>query len=190
VQVGRVSLTSAAGVDVPAKCSSSRDFGHDDLVGQAVPPSSPNLRVSRRLAILLDDLVRIPGTKQAVGFDALLGLIPGFGDLVGSGISGAIMFDAVRARVPIPALAQMAWNLLLDAVLGLVPLVGDVADVAHRANVRNYRLLEKAVAANPNPGPPTVGYLAAALALTVLPLMVTVALGVLTLVLLFRWVTG
>ena len=166
------------------------DLGHDAPVGQSVPPSTPRLRVSRRLAILLDDLVRIPGTKQGVGLDALLGLVPGFGDLLGSGISGAIMFDAVRARVPVPLLAQMAWNLLLDAALGLVPLVGDVADVAHRANVRNYRLLEKAVAANPDPGPPTVGYVLAALALTVLPLLVTVALGVLALVLLFRWVTG
>ena len=159
-------------------------------MGQPIPPSRPNLRASHRLAILLDDLVRIPGTKQGVGLDALLGLVPGFGDLIGSGISGAIMFDAVRARVPVPVLAQMAWNLLLDAALGLVPLVGDVVDVAHRANVRNYRLLEKAVAANPNPSPPTVGYAVAALALTVLPLLVTVALGVLTLVLLFRWVTG
>ena len=103
---------------------------------------------------------------------------------------GAIMFDAVRAGVPVPVLAQMAWNLLLDAALGLVPFVGDVVDVAHRANVRNYRLLEKAVAANPDPGPPTVGYVLAALALTVLPLLVTVALGVLSLVLLFRWATG
>lgn len=100
------------------------------------------------------------------------------------------MFDAVRARVPVPVLARMAWNLLLDAVLGLVPLAGDVADVAHRANLRNYRLLEKAVAANPEPGPPTVGYIVAALALTVLPLLVTIALGVVTLVLLFRWVAG
>ena len=166
------------------------DIGHDPLVGQPVPPSTPRLRVSRRLAILLDDLVRIPGTKQGVGLDALLGLVPGVGDLVGSGISGAIMFDAVRARASVPLLAQMAWNLLLDAVLGLVPLVGDVVDVAHRANVRNYRLLEKAVAANPDPGPPTVGYVLAALALTVLPLLVTVALGVLALVLLFRWVSG
>jgi hypothetical protein len=98
--------------------------------------------------------VRIPGTKQGVGLDALLGLVPGLGDLLGSGISGAIMFDAVRARVPVPLLAQMAWNLLLDAALGLVPLVGDFVGVAHRANVRNYRLLEKAVAANPTQARP------------------------------------
>ena len=138
----------------------------------------------------MDDLVRIPGTRRGIGLDALLGLIPGVGDLLGSGISGAIMFDAVRARVPVPVLALMAWNLVLDALLGLVPFVGDLVDVAHRANRRNYRLLEAAVAANPDPGPPTVGYLVAAIALTVLPLLLTVALGVFALVLLFRLVTG
>jgi hypothetical protein len=68
--------------------------------------------------------------------------------------------------------------------------VGDFVDVAHRANVRNYRLLEKAVAANPDPPPPSVGYLLAAFGLTLLPLLVTVALGVLALMLLFRWVSG
>lgn len=145
------------------------------------------LLLSRRLAVLLDDLVRIPGTRQGVGLDALVGLVPGVGDLVGSGLSGAIMVDAVRARVPVTVLARMAWNLLLDALLGLVPLVGDLLDVAHRANLRNYRLLEAAVAADPDPEPPTVGYVMAALALTVLPLLVTVALGVLALVLVVRW---
>ena len=97
------------------------------------------------------------------------------------------MFEAVRNRVPVPVLALMAWNLLLDAVLGLVPFVGDLADVAHRANRRNYRLLVREIEANPDPGPPTVGYLLAALALTVLPLVISVALGVLALVLLVRW---
>ena len=151
------------------------------------PPEPDRLRLSRRLAFLLDDLVRIPGTRRGVGLDALIGLVPGIGDVVGSGLSGAIMFEAVRARVPIPVLARMAWNLLLDAALGLLPFVGDLADVAHRANRRNYLLLERSVAANPDPGPPTAGYLAAALALTVLPLLISVALGVLALVLLVRW---
>jgi hypothetical protein len=151
---------------------------------------SDRLALSRRLAVLMDDLVRIPGTRQGIGLDALIGLVPGVGDLMGSGISGAIMIEAVRARVPVPVLARMAWNLLIDALLGLVPFAGDLLDVAHRANRRNYRLLEKAVAANPDPAPPTVGYLLAAGALTVLPLLLTVVLGVVTLVLLVRWVTG
>ena len=153
-------------------------------------PEVERLVLSRRLAVLMDDLLRIPGTRQGVGLDAVLGLIPGFGDLLGSGISGAIMYDAVRARVPVPVLVRMAWNLVLDALLGLVPMAGDLADVAHRANRRNYRLLEAAVLANPDPEPPTAGYLFAALALTVLPLVFTVALGVVALVLLFRWVAG
>ena len=160
---------------------------YPSLVSAPQVPSE-RLALSRRLAVLMDDLVRIPGTRQGIGLDAVVGLIPGFGDLLGSGISGAIMYDAVRARVPVPVLARMAWNLLIDALLGLVPFAGDLADVAHRANRRNYRLLVDAVAANPNPGPPSVGYLAAALALTVLPLLITVALGVVALVLLFRWV--
>ncbi len=151
----------------------------------------PPVRVfSRRLAVLMDDLVQIPGTKQGIGLDAVIGLVPGVGDLLGSGISGAIMYDAVRARVPVPVLARMAWNLLLDALLGLVPFAGDLLDVAHRANRRNYRLLEQAVAANPDPDPPTAGYLAAAIALTVLPLLVVVGIGILTLVLLVRWISG
>lgn len=145
---------------------------------------------SRKLAVLMDDLVTIPGTRQGIGLDALVGLVPGIGDVLGSGISGAIMIDAVRARVPVPVLAVMAWNLVLDALLGLVPFAGDLLDVAHRANRKNYRLLEKAVAANPDPKPPTAGYLAAAITLTVLPLVLTVALGVLTIVLLVRWIAG
>lgn len=153
------------------------------------PPDRERLRLSRRLAVFLDDLVRIPGTRQGLGLDALIGLVPGVGDLAGSGLSGVIMYEAVRERVPIPVLARMAWNLLLDALLGLIPGVGDLADVAHRANRRNYRLLEAAVAANPDPDPPSVGYLLAALALTVLPLVITVTLGIVALVLLVRWVT-
>jgi hypothetical protein len=98
------------------------------------------------------------------------------------------MYEAVRARVPVPVLARMAWNLLLDAVLGLVPFVGDLVDVAHRANRRNYRLLTAAVAADPDPGQPTAGYLAAAVALTVLPVLLSLAVGILTLVLLVRWI--
>jgi hypothetical protein len=138
----------------------------------------------------MDDLVPIPGTRQRLGLDAVIGLIPGFGDLAGSGISGVIMVAAVRARVPVPVLARMAWNLLLDALLGLVPIVGDLIDVAHRANRRNHRLLVAAVAAHPDPGPPTVGYLVAAVTLTVLPFVLTIVLGVVALVLLFGWVTG
>ncbi len=121
------------------------------MSGPASPDHGPvrtaDLRTSRQLARLMDDLVTVPGTQVGVGLDALIGLVPGIGDVVGSTLSGAIVYDAVRCRVPVPTLGRMGWNLLLDAGLGLVPFAGDLVDVAHRANRKNFRLLEKAVAA-------------------------------------------
>lgn len=147
------------------------------------------LQLSRRLAHYMDDLVRIPGTRQGIGLDAVIGLVPGIGDLAGSTISGLIMVDAVRARVPVPTLARMSWNLVLDALIGLLPVVGDALDVVHRANRKNLRLLERAVARHPDPGPVTAGYVAAAVLLTVLPLVLAVVIGVVGLVLLVRALT-
>src|SRR4051812_12660041 len=158
--------------------------------GGTATRTGPDLVLSRRLARVMDDLVTIPGTNVGVGLDALIGLIPGIGDLVGSTLSGAIVFDAVRQRVPVPVLARMGLNLLIDAVLGLVPAVGDLLDVAHRANRKNLRLLERAIAADPNPKPPTVGYLLAAVALVVLPLIAGVVIGVIAIVLAVRWLLG
>lgn len=159
--------------------------------GDVSPPPADRLRFSRRLAVLLDDLVPIPGTRQAIGADAVIGLVPGIGDLVGSGLSGAVMIDAVRMHAPIPTLARMGLNVVVDALLGLVPFAGDLLDLAHRANRKNYRLLlaavERQIASGAEPGPPTVGYLAAAIALVVLPLAFSLVLGIVMLVLLVRW---
>lgn len=95
----------------------------------------------------MDDLIRIPGTRFGIGLDALIGLIPGIGDSVGTVISAIVLADAVRNRVTMRVLLLMGWNLLFDALLGLIPGVGDVADAANRANLKNIRLLEQAVAA-------------------------------------------
>lgn len=160
-----------------------------------VPSSAPgeartDLALSRRLARLMDDLVTVPGTDIGIGLDAVIGLIPGIGDLVGSTLSGAIVYDAVRVRVPVPVLARMGGNLLLDAGLGLVPVGGDLLDVAHRANRKNLRLLEQAVADHPEPGRPTVGYVLTAVVLVVLPLVVAAVLGLVALWFLLRWALG
>lgn len=123
--------------------------------------------MSRTLARFSDDLVRIPGTNIGIGADAVVGLIPGVGDLIGTGLSSAIMVDAVRQRVPIPTLVRMGVNLLVDTGLGLVPVVGDAADVLHRANRKNYRLLEKAVAQGHHVDVGVRGYLGLATATVV-----------------------
>lgn len=107
------------------------------------------LASSRLLARLLDDLYMIPGTHIGVGLDVLMGLVPGFGDVAGTALSGLVLLHGVQLRVPLPVLARMGLNLLIDALISLVPVVGDVADIGYRANRKNVRLLE-AVLADPN----------------------------------------
>ena len=96
----------------------------------------------RDLARLLDEAIRIPGTNIRVGLDALLGLLPGGGDIAGGVFSGLIILQAARAGAPTPVLGRMLGNVLADVVIGAIPLLGDVFDVAWRANSRNVRLLE------------------------------------------------
>ena len=93
--------------------------------------------VTRGLALVLDDLVRIPGTRYRVGLDPVIGLIPVVGDAVGTVVAAAVFAEAVRNRVPVHILFRMGWNYLVDAVIGVVPFVGDVADAAHKATSKN-----------------------------------------------------
>jgi hypothetical protein len=91
---------------------------------------------------VLDEAIRIPGTNIRIGLDALLGLLPGGGDVAAGVFSGLIILQAARAGAPTPVLGRMLGNVLIDVVVGSIPLLGDVFDVAWRANSRNVRLLE------------------------------------------------
>lgn len=95
----------------------------------------------------MDDLVRIPGTSIRVGLDPLLGLAPGLGDWVSWLISGHLLWCAWRLGVSAPTLLRMSGYLAIDAVVGSVPALGTVFDVAWRANDRNLSILERHVAA-------------------------------------------
>ena len=117
----------------------------------------------------MDDAVTVPGTRIGVGLDAVIGLVPGIGDALGSALSSIIVRDAIRARVPMVVLARMGLNLVLDALLGLVPGVGDLLDVAHRANRKNLRLLLREIEREPLREPPTPAYVVGAVALMVGP---------------------
>ena len=66
-----------------------------------------DLALSRQLAKVMDDAVTVPGTRIGLGLDAVIGLVPGIGDVVGSALSGVIVRDAIRARVPMAVLAWM-----------------------------------------------------------------------------------
>ena len=102
-----------------------------------------HVRNARALARVLDSAVRIPGTPIRLGLDAILGLIPGGGDVAAAALSGYIVLTAARRGVPRPVLARMLLNVLVDTVVGAVPVLGDLFDVAYKANVRNVELLER-----------------------------------------------
>lgn len=105
--------------------------------------SDSDLRRARAVARVLDSAVGIPGTPIRVGLDAVLGLIPGGGDVACAALGGYIVMAAVRRGAPKAVLARMVFNVLLDTVVGSVPVLGDLFDVVYRSNQRNVALLER-----------------------------------------------
>ncbi|MGG6237119.1 DUF4112 domain-containing protein [Nodosilinea sp. AN01ver1] len=101
-----------------------------------------NLNRIRRISRLMDTAFKIPVLGLKVGWDPVLGLIPGLGDLIATAISAYVIVLAARFRLPRGILAQMVFNIGLEAVVGTVPLVGDLFDAFYKSNVRNLKLLE------------------------------------------------
>ena len=96
-----------------------------------------------RLAWVLDNSFPVPGLGgYRIGVDGLIGLVPGIGDAVGALLSSYILAEAVRLGVPKTVLLRMYANVLVDSVVGLIPLAGDVFDVTWKANLRNVNLLD------------------------------------------------
>ena len=104
------------------------------------------LRRLGRLTRLMDSAVKLPGTRFRLGLDPLLGLIPGAGDAVSALVSLHMIHQARKLGVSRRILAAMAVNAAADALLGLVPVLGDLFDFAFKANTRNLKLLEKHLA--------------------------------------------
>jgi hypothetical protein len=111
--------------------------------GKALVAEDATLERLRRYAELLDDGIRIPGTRFRIGLDPILGLVPGLGDMVGAALSVAIIWEAARRGVPRSLLLQMALNVAIDAGLGSVPVAGDVFDAIWKSNRNNVALLER-----------------------------------------------
>ena len=93
------------------------------------------------LATLMDTAFVVPGTQFRFGLDALIGLVPGIGDAITTVISLFIVSEARALGAPPWLIARMVANVALDGLVGVVPLAGDVFDVAFRANRRNMALL-------------------------------------------------
>jgi hypothetical protein len=108
-----------------------------------------SLQRIRTLSHLLDDSLPVPGTGMRFGLDAVIGLVPGFGDAAGAVMSAYVLLEAGRAGAPRATLLRMAGNIALEAVVGTIPVVGDLFDAGWKSNLRNLHLLEAHLA---NPG--------------------------------------
>ena len=137
-----------------------------------VPPRRTGLDLLRRYAVLLDSVFPIPGTSIRFGLDAVLGLVPGLGDLASPAFTAMLLVTGFRLRVPAVVQARMVLNAAIDMLIGLVPVAGDLADIAWKANLRNLALLER----HATPGlPPRRGdYLFVSLCLILVALMAIV----------------
>jgi len=96
-----------------------------------------------RVTHVLDELVTVPGTSQRVGLDPVVGLIPVVGDAVAAGVGLWVIGEAARFGVPRVVLGRMLVNLVVDVLIGAIPLLGDIFDFAFRSNSRNLSLFRR-----------------------------------------------
>jgi hypothetical protein len=112
--------------------------GHQNVV---VP--HPALKNMDRLSKLMDSQFRIPGTDFRFGLDGVLGLIPGAGDLSTLAVSGYMISVMAKNGASSYVIARMVLNVMLDALLGAIPFIGDLFDFVFKANVMNMKLMRE-----------------------------------------------
>ena len=95
------------------------------------------------IAKVLDSAFVIPGTSIRIGLDPLLGLFPGFGDVISNLIGSSLLFLATRLGVPRIVIFRMALNIFINMTLGIIPGFGDLFSVWFQSNIRNSHLLRR-----------------------------------------------
>lgn len=126
------------------------DKAIDHVLGDEVSPEVKKLIKTQlapwaeRLVQLTDEFIRIPGTNIHIGLDPILGLLfPGAGDMVTGAGSISLLFLALKERIPTVAIGRMVVNILVDTVVGSVPVVGDAFDVVWRSNRMNLDIVQQ-----------------------------------------------
>jgi hypothetical protein len=127
-----------------------RGKGEDRPGDKGASPAGAS-STSGRIASLMDDFIRIPGTDIRIGLDPILSLFPGLGDTVASLVGVAIIGEAGRRGVSRLALVTMALNILANAAVGSIPVVGDLFSVWFKSNRRNHELLQEALSREMSP---------------------------------------
>ena len=106
-------------------------------------PQALTLKRLRQLSRILDKVVTIPGTPIHIGLDPLVGFLPIGGDILGVILASYIVIEAARIGVPKGMLSRMVLNVIIDGLVGTVPIMGDLFDFAWTANEYNIKLLEE-----------------------------------------------
>lgn len=115
---------------------------------EVLPPEEKARRASldplfKWLALVMDEFVRIPGTKLRFGLDPIIGLIPGLGDTSSAFVSALALIQAARVGIPKILLARMSVNILVNELVGIIPVVGDAFSFWFKSNARNYAILQQ-----------------------------------------------
>ncbi|GAB1543579.1 hypothetical protein NUACC21_62540 [Scytonema sp. NUACC21] len=103
---------------------------------------APTLKRLRQLSRIMDKAITVPGTQIGIGLDPILGFIPVGGDFLGIMFSAYIVLEAARLGASTATIGRMVLNIIIDGLLGAIPLVGDLFDFAWTANEYNIKLLE------------------------------------------------
>jgi hypothetical protein len=123
--------------------------GTDYINVEVLPPAARPKQAEdldpliKLISRLLDTFFVIPGTRIRFGIEPIIGLIPILGDQVTSLISAALLYRSVQHRLPKIALVRMALNILINAVVGMVPILGDIFVLWFKPNIRNYKILQR-----------------------------------------------
>src|ERR1700719_3475078 len=118
-----------------------------DVEWELLPPEERNRRrssiesVFRLVSVVMDRLIRIPGLKKRLGLNPIIDLVPGFGDLAAALVSVSVIVYGIRRGIPKIVLGRMALNVLINEVVGLIPVIGSAFAFWFQANTRNYQLI-------------------------------------------------
>src|SRR6266705_4166075 len=118
-----------------------------EIEWEVLPPEEKRKRQAleplfKWLALIMDEFIRVPGTKFKFGLDPLIGLLPGLGDTGSALVSAFALIQAARLGVPKILLARMALNILINELVGIVPVIGDAFSFWFKSNARNYQIIK------------------------------------------------
>lgn len=153
-----------------------------DAEWEVLPPEEKQKRqqvepLFRWLALIMDNLLRLPGTQFRFGLDPLIGLIPGLGDTGSTLISAMALITAARRGLPKILLARMSLNILINEAVGIIPILGDAFSFWFKSNARNYDLLRQHTAAPRSSTASDWAFVALVLVALVLILVVSLAVS-------------